>query len=182
MNEAMSLEAEGQALLLAGDDAGGRARFAEAAERYRSSWGTAPDGAVGRLVGMLKAALIAGRGDEEAAYVRDELGEDADSPTSHYALAMAALTQGDDARADRAADGMRSGAEGFERAAAAVAALAWRDADAYAAALAAIVADFEGRDEHLTGVAFADTALMLERLAERRGMAVRPRSALLPPG
>ena len=44
----------------------------------------------------------------------------------------------------------------------------------------AIVADFEGRDEHLTGVAIADTALMFVRLAEARGMAFRPSSRLLP--
>jgi hypothetical protein len=46
--------------------------------------------------------------------------------------------------------------------------------------VAAIVADFEGRDEHLTGVPIADTALMLERLAGARGLAAHPASALLP--
>jgi hypothetical protein len=50
------------------------------------------------------------------------------------------------------------------------------------AAEAGIVADFEGRSEHLTGVPIADTALMLERFAERRGLAARPSSALLPAG
>ena len=63
----------------------------------------------------------------------------------------------------------------------AVAALAGRDREAYAAAIAAIVADFEAREEHLTGVPIADTVLVLERLAERRGIAVHPRSPLLPP-
>ena len=43
-----------------------------------------------------------------------------------------------------------------------------------------IVADFESRSEHLTGVAIADTALMLERFAARRGLAAHPASALLP--
>jgi hypothetical protein len=42
------------------------------------------------------------------------------------------------------------------------------------------VADFEGRDRHLSGVAVADTALVLERLAEPRGMAARPQSSLVP--
>ena len=51
---------------------------------------------------------------------------------------------------------------------------------AYAAALGEIVADFEARDQHLSGVAVADTALVLERLAEPRGIAVRPASALVP--
>ena len=42
------------------------------------------------------------------------------------------------------------------------------------------MADFEARDQHLSGVAVADTALVLERLAEPRGMAARPQSALVP--
>ena len=53
-------------------------------------------------------------------------------------------------------------------------ALARRDEPAYAAALRAVIADFEARDLHLTGVAIADTALVLERLAEPRGLAQRP--------
>ena len=48
------------------------------------------------------------------------------------------------------------------------------------AVLAEIVADFEARDQHLSGVAIADTALVLERLAEPRGMAVRPSGPLVP--
>ena len=75
---------------------------------------------------------------------------------------------------------MLAGSEAFGRAAGAVAAIARRDRQAYAGMLAAIVADFEEREEHLTGVAIADTALVLDRLAERRGMAAHPRSPLLP--
>ena len=75
---------------------------------------------------------------------------------------------------------MREGSPAFGRAADAIAALAAGDADAYASAVRAIVSDFEGREEHLTGVPVADTALMLERLAEPRGLAAHPASALLP--
>ena len=75
---------------------------------------------------------------------------------------------------------MREGSAAFGRAADAISGLAARDGDAYAAAVRAIVSDFEGRDEHLTGVPVADTALMLERLAEPRGLAAHPASALLP--
>jgi uncharacterized protein len=75
---------------------------------------------------------------------------------------------------------MLAGSEAFGRAAGAVAALARRDRQAYAGLVAAIVADFETRDEHLTGVPIADTALVLERLAERSGLAAHPRSPLLP--
>ena len=70
--------------------------------------------------------------------------------------------------------------EAFARTGRALAALAASDAPAYAAALADIVADFEARDQHLSGVPIADTALVLERLAEPRGIAARPRSPLLP--
>ena len=59
-------------------------------------------------------------------------------------------------------------------------ALADGDAAGYGAALGEIMADFEAREQHLSGVAVADTAMVLERLAEPRGMAVHPVSALLP--
>ena len=71
---------------------------------------------------------------------------------------------------------MAAGGEAFERTAAALAALAGRDEAAYAVALRAVIADFEARDSHLTGVPFADTALVLERLAEPRGLLQRARS------
>ena len=76
---------------------------------------------------------------------------------------------------------MAAGGEAFERTAAALAALAARDESSYAAALQAVIDDFERRDLHLTGVPIADTALVLERLAEPRGLAQRPASPLLPP-
>ena len=68
----------------------------------------------------------------------------------------------------------------FERTATALRALAARDGDAYADALAAIEADFAARDEHLTGVAIADTAIMLELIAAERGMAAGIDSPLVP--
>jgi hypothetical protein len=180
MQAAIRMDGEAQRLLLGGDDEAGAARLLEAARRYRESWELAPPRSYGRLVGMLKAAVIAGDATEAAAYARGQVGE-ADSPPSHYVLAMAALVEGDDDAARAAAAGMRAGSPAFGRAADAIEALADGDADRYGAAVAAIVADFEGRDEHLTGVPIADTALMLERLAEPRGLAAHPESALLPP-
>ena len=181
MREAMELEADGQRALLEGDAPAGRRAMAEAAAKWRASWEHAPNRAFGRLVGMVKAAVIAGDGTEEAAYARGEVGAEGDSASSWYALALAGLIDGDDELARRAATGMRGDSEAFARAADAVESLATGDRDAYAAALGAIVADFEARTEHLTGVAIADTALMLETLAERRGIAARPTSEVLPP-
>ena len=131
------------------------------------------------VVGYAKASILAG--DNPSDYVRDQLGDEGDSPPAWWALALAALAADDDTLARRAADGMSAGPEPFGRTAEAVAALARRDRDAYAAAVKAIVADFETRETHLTGVPIADTALVLERLAERRGLAAHPESALLPP-
>ena len=181
MLEAMELEADGQRRLLAGETSAGRQSMSEAADRYRASWARAPQRAYGRAVGMLKAAVIAGGGSEEAAHARRTIGEEGDSGSSWYALAIAALVDGDDDLARRAAAAMQDEGEAFARTADAITALADRDGDAYALALGAILSDFELRTDHLTGVPFADTALMLELLAERRGMAVRPVSRLLPP-
>jgi hypothetical protein len=182
--EAIRLEGEAHRALLAGDAATAAAGLRAAAGRYRASWELAPPRSFGRLIGMLKALVIAGDDPRaEAAYVREQVGRDDASPPAWYALAIAALVEGDDALARRAATGMRSaGVEPFLRTADAIDALARGDGAAYAAAAAAIVADFEGREQHLTGVPIADTALMLERLAERRGLAAHPSSALLPTG
>jgi hypothetical protein len=182
LREAIAAEAEGQRLLLDGDAVGARELLDEASRLYRASWEVAPPQSYGRLIGMLKAAVIAGDATEEAAYARAVVPELPDSPAGAYALAIAALVEGEDDLAAAAAARMRGASEPFARAADAVAALAARDGDAYAAAVRAIVSDFEGREEHLTGVPIADTALMLERLAERRGLAAHPASALLPAG
>ena len=179
MEAAIRIDGEGLRRLLDGDAAGGSARLFEAADHYRASWELAPPRSYGRLVGMLKAAVIAGDAGAVAAYAREQVGE-ADSPPSHYVVAMAALVEGDDTAAREAAEGMRAGSPAFGRAADAIEALADGDGPRYAAAVRAIVTDFEGREEHLTGVQIADTALMLERLAEPRGLAARPASALLP--
>jgi uncharacterized protein len=176
MREAIAADGEAHRALLAGEDA--REPLRRAANAYRVSWEAAPPRSFGRLVGYAKASILAG--ENPAPYVREQLHGDSDSPPSWWALALAALADGDDDGARRAADGMLAGSEAFGRAAGAVAALARRDRQAYAGMLAAIVADFETREDHLTGVPIADTALVLDRLAERRGIAAHPRSPLLP--
>ena len=69
--------------------------------------------------------------------MREQLHDDGDSPPACWALALAALADGDDEAARAAADGMLAGSEAFGRAAGAVAALARRDRQAYAGMLAA---------------------------------------------
>jgi hypothetical protein len=177
---AVAAEATAQRCLLAGDRAGADTYLRVAEQRYRESWEAAPPGGYGRLVGMLKAAIVRENATEAAAYALSELAFGTESPTAAYALALACLAAGDDTAGGSAAAQMAHGGEAFERTAAALGALARRDEDAYAPALRAVLADFEARDVHLTGVPFADTALVLERLAEARGLAQHPASPLLP--
>ncbi|MDO8213441.1 hypothetical protein [Conexibacter sp. CPCC 206217] len=180
LQEAIRIEAGAQQALLRGDAAVACDGFRAAADRYRASWEAAPPRSYGRLVGMAKAGVLAGHGGEEAAYVRRVLDDACDSAPGCYALAIAALVQGDDEAARAAAAGMRSEDPAFMRTSTAIDALARGDGDGYAAALGGIVADFEERPAHLTGVPFADTAVMLERLARPRGLAARPASKLMP--
>jgi len=177
--EALEREADAQRLLLAGDAEAAAPILREVAALYRRSWELAHASAFGRLAGMLKAAVIAGGGEEEARFARAEVGG-ARTPAAAYVVAVAALVEGDDEAATEAAGRMAAGEDAYARTAEAIAALAAGDDARYAAAAEAVVRDFESRDAHVTGVAIADTALLLERLAARRGMDAGLRSALLP--
>src|SRR4051794_15067011 len=108
LREALAAEAVGHRALLDGDDALGRGAMLEAARRYRASWEAAPPpGSYGRLIGMLKAAVIGGEPGGAAAYTAAAIPDDAASPAASYARAIAALAAGDDGRARAAAERMR---------------------------------------------------------------------------
>lgn len=181
MTAAVERDGAAQQALLSGDREAARVAFAEASDLYRQSWEEAPPSAYGRLVGMLKSAVLAGGGEEEASYARGALaGADPESVTAAYARALAALVLGDDAEARASAETMLAGGEAFARTGDAIAALADRDAGRFETALTAIVRDFEARTEHLTGVAIADTALLLSTLAARREIVAAVDSPVLP--
>jgi hypothetical protein len=184
LTAAIERDGEAQRGLMEGDRSAVREAFISAADLYRQSWEQAPPRSYGRLVGMLKATVLSGEDPTPAAeFARTELAQDpaADgSPTASYALALAALIAGDDTSAAEHAAAMRGGSDAFDRTASAIAALAERDAEGYHAAVREIVRDFEERSTHLTGVAIADTALVLERLAGPRGLAADVHSAVLP--
>jgi hypothetical protein len=181
MIAAIERDAAAQRTLLAGDTETARASFEAAAELYRQSWEVAPPRSYGRLIGMLKSAILAGRGDQHTEYVTRAVPDrDVTSPPAAYTRALCALGARDDAGAVRWAEVMRAGPGPFERTAEAIAALATHDRIAYERALTAIVRDFEQRSDHLTGVAIADTALMLEELAARRGVRTGVTSPLMP--
>ena len=181
MTSAVEREGAAQRALLSGDREGARSAFGEAAELYRQSWEVAPASAYGRLVGMIKAAVLAGGGSDEARFVRHALADgDPESVTAAYARALAALILDEDTDALVWAARMGTGSDAFGRTAQAIVALAAHDEGSFSVALTAIVGDFEQRAEHLTGVAIADTALMLSELGARRGMAVAIESPVLP--
>jgi hypothetical protein len=176
LREAIAAEGRAHRALMAGQDA--HTDLLAASDCYRRSWEVAPPESYGRLIGMLKAAVLAGDAADPAAYARVAVPDDAHSPPARYAVAIAALVEGDTETATAAAAGMRAGSDEFTRAASAIEAIAAHDAETYAGAIRAIVADFEAREAHLTGVAIADTALMLERLAG--DLAAHPASRVLP--
>jgi hypothetical protein len=62
-------------MLLAGEEGEARERLRETVELYRRSWEEAGPRSFGRLIGMIKAAVLAGGGGEEAAYAREALGD-----------------------------------------------------------------------------------------------------------
>ena len=176
MLAAIAAEGEGHAALLSGDTDAARGAYRRAVERYRASWAAAPPRSYGRLVGLLKAAVLAGDAAGAAEEVRAALAGDAEaagSPVASYALAVAALVLGDDEAVAPLAEVMETRGDAFERTATALRALAAGDGAAYTAAVAAIEADFEARDAHLTGVAIADTAIMLELIARERALDAR---------
>jgi hypothetical protein len=158
--------------------------FARSADRYRESYPDAPSGSWGRLIGALKARLLAGDADgarEDAAWALAQEPAEGESPVGRYAAALAALVLGDDETAGELASSLRPDADGFPRPVAeALAALAAHDAEAYARAAEETLRSFETRDEYLEDLPVADTVLVLEALAEARGIPAGPASPLLP--
>ena len=117
-------------------------------------------------------AILAGDGGRAPATRAVAETAGADSPAAAYVRALALVALG---RVPDPTPLLDAGPE-FARTGRALAAIAAADGRGYAAALREILDDFEAREQHLTGVAFADTAAVLERLAEPRGIAVHPRA------
>jgi hypothetical protein len=176
LDAALAAESEAYRALLAGRDAA--PALIRARDAYLASHGETGPRSWGRLVGALKMAILAGDGADaiarRAVAEAGEAGEE--SPAAAYARALAQAELGE--RPDVAA--MLEAGDAFARTGRALAAIGAGDRPAYEAALAAIVADFAARDQHLSGIPIADTALVLERLAEARGMAVGSSSDILP--
>lgn len=182
---AMAAGGAGLARLMQGRRGEAAGWFARSAERYRESFDHAPPESWGRLIGAVKSRVLAGDWDgaaEDARWALVQGPGEAASPIGRYSAALAALVLGEDERAGALAGGLQGEPEeAFPGAVAdAVVALAAGEAQAYAAAVARVLESFESRDAYLEDIPVADTVLVLEALAERRGLAARPVSPLLP--
>ena len=184
---AMAATGAGLARLMQGRRAEAAGWLARSAERFRESFAGAPPGSWGRLIGAVKARVLAGDWEGAEADARWALAQapaDAESPIGRYAAALAHLVLGEDAAAGDLAEGLRAEPESaFPRPVAdALAALAGADAAAYQEAVGEVLASFEEREDYLEDIPVADTVVVLEALAARRGLAAGLRSPLLPEG
>ncbi len=173
----------GLALLMAGRDDEASDWLHRAAERYRESIDGAPAGSWGRPIGAMKALLLADdwAQAESAARWTLELGvAESDSPIGRYAAALALLVLGRNDEAVIHADAIRTRDEFPRDVGDALASLAAEDVVGYTQAVESVLDSFETREEYLEDIPVADTVLVLQALAARRGLAVELSSSLLP--
>jgi hypothetical protein len=184
---AMAAGGAGLARLMQGRRGEAAGWLARSAERYRESYEDAPPGSWGRLIGAIKSRVLAGDWEgaqEDARWALEQRPGESDSPIGVYAAALASLTLGEDSQAGSLAALLQNEPEeAFPRPVAeALAALAAHERDAYADAAARVLQSFDTRKAYLEDIPVADTALVLEAFAARRGIAARPSSILLPEG
>jgi hypothetical protein len=175
--------AAGLSLLMLGRREKGDAWLLRAADRYRESWPDAPPGSWGRPIGAMKSRLVAGdiegaRGD--AHWALDAGAAGSESPIGRYAAALAHLVLEEDEVAQELATTLQGRDDFPSTVAKALGPLSAHDRSGYEAAIHALVADFDGRQEFLEDIPVADTVLALQRLAAERGFAAALESPLLP--
>ena len=169
------------ALLMAGD-VDSVDWFKRAAATWRESWSGGESW--GRPIGALKASLLA-HDDvavEELAPWALSLGTaTAESPIGRYAAALALLALGRWPEARHVAESLRERDDFPHDVADALAYIAADDVVGYIESVESVVDSFETRDEYLEDIAVADTALVLQELARRRGIEhTLPPSSVLP--
>ena len=175
----------GLALLMLGRSDEAAAWFARAAERYRESFAEAPAGSWGRPIGAIKARLLAddwAGAANEARWALEAGAADSESPIGRYAAALALLVLGRDAEARVHADAIRTGDDFPNDVGDALAFIAAGDVVGYIEAVEGVLESFETREEYLEDMPVADTVLVLQALAGRRGIAAELSSELLPAG
>jgi hypothetical protein len=159
--------------------------FRRSSERYRESFEGAPPESWGRAIGALKARVLGSDwegAESDAAWTLGLRPAASPSPIGKYAAVLGLLVLGRDEAAGHVASSLLAEPEDAfpGPVARALAALAAAEDEAYADAVRAVLESFESREAHLEDVPVADTVLVLEALAERRGMRVGLTSPLLP--
>ena len=157
--------------------------FHRAADRYRESFPDAPPGSWGRPIGAMKSLVLAGdwpAAEDAARWALETGAPDADGPIGRYAAALALLVLGDDEEARVHANAVRTRDDFPEAVGDALAYLAAQDVVGYAEAVEEVLESFETREEYLEDLPVADTVLVLQALARRRGLAAELSSPLLP--
>jgi hypothetical protein len=175
----------GLAQLMLGEPKEAASWFVRAAETYERSYADAPPGSWGRLVAMIKCGLLAGdqrRAEESARRTLEEGAAEADSPIGRYAATLALLTLDRLADARPVASSLRERDDFPAGVADALATIAAEDAPGYVLAVEGVLESFERREEYLEEIPVADTVIVLQALAGRRGLAADLASPLLPSG
>lgn len=173
----------GLALLMLGRADEANTWFHRAADRYRESFPDAPPGSWGRPIGAMKSLVLAGdwpAAEDAARWALETGAPDADGPIGRYAAALALLVLGDDEEARVHANAVRTRDDFPEAVGDALAYLAAQDVVGYAEAVEEVLESFETREEYLEDLPVADTVLVLQALARRRGLAAELSSPLLP--
>jgi hypothetical protein len=170
-------------LLMEGEREESARWFVQAAERWRESYAAAPPDSWGRPIGAMKARILAGDRDgaeRDAKWTLEEDADGAESPIGQYAACLAHLVLGDSEPARVLADRLRVH-EGFPTEVGdALAFVAVEDVVGYTEAIESVLESFETRTDFLEDVPVADTVLVLQALAGRRGIDVELGSPLLP--
>jgi hypothetical protein len=173
----------GLALLMQGNRDEASEWLHRAAETYRESLADAPAGSWGRPIGAMKALVLAddwAAAEEAATWTLEYGAGEAESPIGHYAAALALLVLGRDQEAVAHADAIRTRDDFPNDVGDALAFIAAQDVVGYAVAVESVLESFETRDEYLEDIPVADTVLVLQALAGRRGIVAELSSPLLP--
>lgn len=164
----------GLSALMLGEAGAARDWLGRAAARYRKSFEDAPPGSWGRPIGALKAHVLAGdwgAAADAARWALEAGAVQAESPIGRYAATLALLVLGRDREARVQADTIRI-RDDFPAAVGDALAMiaAGTDEVGYVVAVEEVLESFETREEYLEDVPVADTVIVLQALAERRGL------------
>ena len=173
----------GLALLMQGRPGEAADWFHQAAARYRESFADAPPDSWGRPIGAIKSLVLAGdwpAAEEAARWALDAGTGEAQSPIGRYAAALASLVLGDDVQAREHADAIRTRDDFPHDVGDALAFLAAQDVVGYIEAIEDVLESFAAREDYLEDLPVADTVLVLQALARRRGIEPEVSSPLLP--